>query len=98
MKSEKYTKKNGEEGTSFKFQDGDVVTPVYDKPFKRNAEGEVLYDSFLIKVKNDESEVIVTLTKTQYEQLMKHEPLTNKTIKAENYENKYGTFVGLRVE
>jgi hypothetical protein len=97
MKTKDYIKKDGSKGQIFMFEAGDEVIPLYDRPFKNNANDKRKFDEYTIKVKNGDSEVYVKLTKTQYNQLMEHEPLTNKIIKAEEYENQYGTFIGLRV-
>lgn len=100
MDKKNYKKKDGSKGQTFKFEAGDEAVALYDKPWHNKPDKEKgrLYDDYSIKVKFDDNEIFVKLTKTQYDQLMSHEPLKNKSIKAEAYSNDHGDFVGLRVE
>lgn len=98
MKTKEFDKKDGTKGQTFMFEAGDEVIALYDKPYKSNANKERKFDEYVIKVKRDKEEIYVKLTKSQFDQLLAKEPLTNKKIIAETYENKYGEFVGLRVK
>lgn len=96
MKERTYTKKDGSTGTEFQLEDGDVVTSLYNNVRSVKFGG---YPSHSIKVKTtDGKEVYVKLTNGQAKRLENEGQLEGALIKAKNYTNENGTFVGVEVE
>ena len=96
MKETKFNKKDGSEGTSYKFEAGDKVVANFDAPKK--LEGGK-YDNWSIGVKLENGEdIYVQLTGAQATKLTESGDIRGKTITAYEYENKYGKQIGVKVE
>lgn len=98
MIEEKYEKKDGSEGVKYKIENGDVVTARFDKPLKH--EGGKYPNYSIGATKEDGTEIFLTLTETQFNQLEKVGNLTGKKLEGYEYESKKreGKFTGIRVK
>lgn len=96
MKQEIFTRKDGTEGFNLKLEVGDVIEPIFETPRVTNNNG---FENYSLGIKGDTEEeiVYVKLTKGQYDQCIKIGDLRDKKLKAEEYTNKFGTFIGLKV-
>lgn len=99
MKENKFTRRDGTEGTEYKLEAGDEIVSEYSKV--RTTDNEtVKYPKHQLgcKWKGAEGKIYVTLTTAQKEKLDKEEDLAGKTIVAYKYENKYGEQVGVAIK
>lgn len=95
MKEEKFTRKDGSKGTTYRLEAGDKVTSRYDE-VRENISGE--FTNYSLGVETlDKKEVHVRLTQSQTRTLKKSDKLKGKLIEAYEYENEYGKQVGVKV-
>jgi hypothetical protein len=97
MKEIKYEKADGSEGSTFVLEAGDKVIAKFSAP-RKNEKG--IYDSYSLGVEGNNSDetAYVRLSKGQGEKLLKLGDLTGKTIVAYEYSNKFGKFIGVKVD
>ncbi len=89
MKTEKYPKNDGTEGTRYMLEKGDVITALFSSP-KENLLGNSKYASYSIKAVWNDKEIFVTLTHGQFKRLVGIGNLEGKKLVAVGYSGPTG--------
>ena len=87
MIEQKYTKKDGTEGVSYKLEQGDIFTPLFDEVNIRSGKYGNMY-SLRVKFENG-VEGYVQLTKSQGIQMQKIESLSTKQFVCYSYDTQF---------